>query len=293
MILYNMGHMQIIHMNKINVFGNGFIGQEFCAQNKKSVVINKREDYYPQTNKILFFISTVDNYNVFSNPYIDIETNLLVLMEVLENCRAQFQDDFEFNFISSWFVYGDTDLPAKENSACNPKGFYSITKRAAEQMLISYCDTFKIPYRILRMANVLGPLDKKTSAKKNALQYMIQRMIKNEDLKLYYNGEFYRDYIDVRDAARAIGLVIEHGNLNEIYNIGNNKGLKFYDIFKYAYGKTESISNIDVIENMEFHNAVQVRSMYLDNSKLIGLRYAPKYSIYDTLDHIIEEYKEA
>ena len=73
--------------------------------------------------------------------------------------------DFVFNFISSWFVYGDTKLPAKESYQCKPKGFYSITKSTAEQLLISFCNTFKKKYRILRICNVYGLNDKNVSKK--------------------------------------------------------------------------------------------------------------------------------
>ena len=89
----------------------------------------------------VYFISTVDNYNVHTDMHIDINTNLNVLMDVLKSFRES-SPDAVFNFISSWFVYGNVPLPAKEDSHCNPRGFYSITKRAAEQMLISYCETF-------------------------------------------------------------------------------------------------------------------------------------------------------
>jgi len=107
----------------LNVFGGtGFVGSNFA----KSVtcVLNGRDNYFPKTNNIVYFISTVDNYNVLHNPFIDIDTNLTVLMKVLKNTEP----GSTFNFISSWFVYGNSDLPAREDSFCNPKGFYSDRK---------------------------------------------------------------------------------------------------------------------------------------------------------------------
>src|SRR3990167_7803807 len=138
-------------MSIINVFGKGFIGGEFCG--RYGVISNGRDDYYPKSPKILYFISTVDNYNIHTNPHLDIDTNLSLLIDVLENCRKEYGNEFEFNFISSWFVYGKVEIPAREDSPCFPTGFYSITKRCAEQLLISYCQTCNIPYRILRMSN--------------------------------------------------------------------------------------------------------------------------------------------
>jgi nucleoside-diphosphate-sugar epimerase len=128
----------------ISVFGStGFIGSRFVDLCPRQTIEIPRESREPQSNDILYFISTVHNYNIFDDPYLDIDTNLNLLIEVLEKCKGK--EDITFNFISSWFVYGKTnDLPAKESSCCNPKGFYSITKRAAEQLLVSYCETVNI-----------------------------------------------------------------------------------------------------------------------------------------------------
>ena len=141
-------------------------------------------DPHPKSKDVLYFISTVDNYNIFSDPFLDVETNLNVLIKTLEACR-EYSNETTFNFISSWFVYGKTDsLPASEDSYCNPKGFYSITKRAAEQLIISYCETYNIKYRILRLCNVCGETDLKVSKKKNALQHLINEVINDRDVNL-------------------------------------------------------------------------------------------------------------
>ena len=110
----------------------------------------------------MYFISTVDNYNVHNNITLDVETNLKVLCEVLDFCR---DTNIVFNFISSWFVYGETELPAKEEYYCRPTGFYSITKKAAEDLLISFCRTYGVKYRILRLCNVMGNGDGTFAAK--------------------------------------------------------------------------------------------------------------------------------
>ena len=136
-------------MELINVLGgSGFVGGRFCELTPNTLV-NERHDYHVKSNNILYFISTVDNYNVYTDPFIDIETNLTTLIKTLETIGNRQVGNVTFNFISSWFVYGKTtDLPAHENSPCNPTGFYSITKHAAEKMLISYCQTYGIKYRI-------------------------------------------------------------------------------------------------------------------------------------------------
>ena len=209
---------------------------------------------------------------------------LPILINTLESCKDK---NIIFNFISSWFVYGDVELPAKEDSYCNPRGFYSITKRTAEQLLISYCETFNIKYRILRLANVLGKSDGKVSKKKNALQYMINQVINNEDISLYDNGIFYRDYIHVDDVVQAINLIIEKGEVNEIYNIGNGEKVFIKQALDYVKDKVNSTSKFGTMEIPQFHRTVQTKNMVLDISKIKKLGYTPKYNLFQTLDTLL------
>jgi len=272
----------------INIFGKGFVGSRYCELTTHTKIVNTREDYVvaPQVTDIVYFISTVDNYNVHTDMHIDINTNLNVLMDVLKSFREN-SPDAVFNFISSWFVYGNVPLPAKEDSYCDPRGFYSITKRAAEQMLISYCETFGLKYRIMRLGNVLGSTDNKVSKKKNALQYMINQIKEGRDIDLYDNGTFYRDYSHVDDVVQSINLVIEKGAVNDIYNIGSGEPTYIKDAMEYAVKACASVSNLNSIPPAEFHGVVQTKNMVLDISKIKSLGYVPKYSFYDIVDSLL------
>lgn len=264
----------------VNLFGAGFIGGNYAKL--FPCTVNEKYDLIPHldnVNNLLYLISTVDNYHLKSNPYIDIDTNLTLLIRVLENFRLDPRSkDVVFNFASSWFVYGEADLPAHEKSYCNPIGFYSITKRTAEQLLISYCNTYNLKYRILRFANVLGPGDKKVSKKKNALTYIINEMKHNRPVELHSNGDFVRDYMHVNDVCSAVDLVMKRGDTNSIYNIGNGTPVKFSDIINHiiSLGSTSSITNI----------CSPVQSMYMDTTKLKLLGYSPTYSINDIIEEL-------
>jgi nucleoside-diphosphate-sugar epimerase len=285
-------------MGIVNVFGGyGFVGSEYCNLTKEGYIKNYRDNYQVRSANCVYFISTVDNYNVHINSLLDIDTNLVVLMKVLDEYRKYIKETGEqgvFNFMSSWFVYGqdsgfgEGSRGIPETDPCDPKGFYSITKRCAEQLLMSYCETFGLQYRILRLANVLGKQDKKVSAKKNALQYLLGEIAANRPVDLYDSGYFYRDYIDVRDCARAIDLVVQQGEINSIYNIGNGKPIIFRDIVRYARDAMDSASELRTIEQKEFHKKVQSsRSFFMDNTKLESLGYRPQYTIQETVDDII------
>lgn len=271
----------------INIFGAGFVGGEF-AKLYPDAIINRRNDYQIKTDNVVYFISTIDNYNIFSDPYLDINTNLTTLIRVLESGKDR--SDLTFNFISSWFVYGPTALPAKEDSPCDPRGFYSITKRAAEQLLISYCKTYGINYRIIRLGNIIGINDNKVSAKKNALQYMIKLLKNNKPVDLYDNGTHSRDYIDIEDTVRAIKLIVEKGPVNQIYNVGNGEQVKIIDIINYVIEKTQSKSIINSVTPPLLHCVVQPqKDFYFDITKLQSLGYQRTVSLWQSIDRILND----
>ena len=207
-------------------------------------------------------------------------------MDVLSNCKEK---NIEFNFISSWFVYGKSRLPARETDYCDPRGFYSITKRCAEQMLISFCETFGVKYRILRLCNVVGNGDKKISSKKNAIQFMINLLKENKDVPLYESGYVLRDVMHIKDVCKAIDLVLAEGGLNEIYNIGSGVPQSIREIVEIAKKTLNSSSNLITIDTPKFHNQVQSRDFYLDTSKLKSLGFEQSINIKESIKELCNQ----
>jgi len=277
--------------NKITVYGSsGFIGSHFCEMYPDEVFREFNIKGKPLFDTVLYLISTTDNYNIMTDPYIDIDTNLHVLAEVLWNYKDK--KDTIFNFVSSWFVYGDVEVPAREDACCKPRGFYSITKKCAEDLLISFCETYGLKYRILRLANVIGVGDKGVSHKKNALQYLIEKLSDNEPIGLYYGGDFLRDYIPVNHVCDAIKFCIEEAPENEIINIGSGNPVVFKDAIEYAKNKLESKSYIETIPPSNFHKIVQIKDMWLDISKLKSYGWFPEFDITPTINEVIDEIKK-
>ena len=268
----------------IDLFGGtGFIGKNFKNIYGDNVYIHAREDNFPVYKDVLYMISTTHNYHVFSDIHKDIDTNLTKLVSVLQNCKDK---DIVFNFVSSWFVYGDTSLPAKEDGWCKPKGFYSITKKCAEDLIISYCQTFGIKYRILRLCNVYGN-DDTVSKQKNALQYLIGEIKESKPIKLYYGGNFIRDYMYVDDICKAIKLCISKIECNQIINIGSGIPQNFREIIDFVMMETKSNSKIEVVDAVEFHKIVQVKDMYLDNTKLKSAGFNQEINIFDGIKKLL------
>lgn len=272
-------------MGKISVFGgSGFVGSRFCTLYADECTAEARSAVRPEHDEILYLISTTHNYHVYDDLEIDVDTNLKRLMPVLEHCRNR---DVTFNFVSSWFVYGAQEkLPVAETAGCRPRGFYSITKKCAEDLLVSFCHTFEKKYRILRLSNVYG-LGDKFSRRKNALQYMIDRLVKNEPIELYRGGDVIRDYLHVDDICRAIRLCMRAAPLDEITNVGSGEPARLGDLIEYCRKKLGSTSVVASIDPPKVQGTVQAQDIYLDVTRLKNLGFVPEIDIHRGLDDVM------
>jgi nucleoside-diphosphate-sugar epimerase len=272
---------------KLSVYGGtGFVGSEFVRCSKFETERLTRENLDPSFSEVVYFVGTTDNYNVLENPKLDIEVNLEFLIDQLETLRKKFST-FRFNYISSWFVYGDAQKPPfKESGPCEPKGFYSISKFAAELFIKSYCATYGIEYRIIRLSNIFGSSDGGVSKKKNALQHLVNEIKNHKTINLYEGGDFVRDYLEVRDAAAAIDCILENAPYGITVNVGSGEPTRFLDLMTRAKEIFESNSELESIETPEFHKIVQVRDSWLDTSILRSYGFVPKYPIIGEISNL-------
>ena len=269
-------------MNKISVYGStGFIGSTFCGLYPNDIIQISREQRKPESNDILYLISTTTNHNMLTDLTIDVDVNLRVLLETLEHCK---NNKLTFNYVSTGFVYGLDTIDAKETDICDPKGFYSITKRTAEQLVISFCEVNKVNYRIMRIANVYGH-DKTVSSKKNVLGFLSGLMREDNDITLYNNGNDLRDYMHVIDICRALKIVMDKGELNSIYNIASGESLPFREILEIVKDKIRSQSKFIPIPTPRFNQLSIPINFSLNVDKLKSLGFVPSINLYEGLQN--------
>lgn len=277
-------------MDNLSVFGGtGFVLSNYIKT--FGGIVEPKDKNEATTNNILYGISTVDNYNIYSNPQLDISTNLTKLIEVLSTNFAKYKNDFTFNFISSWFVYGVNNVPpVSERGLCNPKGFYSATKFCAETLLETYCRTFNISYRILRLANVLGIGDEKVSLKKNAFQHLVIQLSQNKKIEIYDTASI-RDFIWISDCIRAIHLCITTSQtLNQTINIGNGLPINVKERLHQIATQLQRRNLITEIPVPKFHRDIQSQNFYMDISFLKSLGYKQEINITEMENLLIRHY---
>jgi nucleoside-diphosphate-sugar epimerase len=196
--------------------------------------------------------------------------------------------DIVFNLVSTYFVYGNTTVPAREETPCNPLGFYNVTAYAREQLLKTYCMMFpNVKYRIMRLGNVIGIDDPKASQKKNVLQWMIKKMARGEEVTI--TADVVRDYIDVRDCVRAIRLVIDKGEYNTTYNIANGKGIRLSTLVEEANRELGYRAKVNYAGTSN-QGVFLPPAFYLDTTKIKKLGYIQQHDITVSVREIAQYY---
>ena len=180
-------------------------------------------------------------------------------------------------------------MDAKEDDPCNPTGFYSITKRCAESLVISYCKTFGVQYRIFRVANVFG-IDPTVTPGKNVLGYMIRSLKKNEPIKLYGGGDYLKDYMYVEDVCTALDTLMVWSAPNQIYNVGSGVSRTFREIIEYCKDRVGSTSEVIDVPFPDEQQYLQIKNMTINVDKLENYGFVPKLDIDTGLDMMCEVY---
>lgn len=239
--------------------------------------------------------STVHNYHVLDNPYIDIDTNLNGIIRLLELVKGMSKKPLII-FPSTFFVYGNTcdqtgGKPINEESATDPRALYPATKLCAESFIKLYSRLYGIPFVIARLTNVYAEGEDYMQKKKGALSFLVMSAVKGEDVTMYGDGGFYRDYVYVSDVVDALRF-LEARAKNDTFLVGSGAPVKFRDMMDYILEQTGRRSKLVAMEPPAFHLAVGVGNFIADTSKINKLGWKAKVDYKEGLRRVIEAYKK-
>lgn len=143
-------------------------------------------------------------------------TNNIVTTERLFHAAAQ-NKIRNIVFTSSIAVYNPwlNALPFSENQDCTPLTPYGISKLACEKMAYFYDQKFGTKIKCLRVGQVIGSEEREGFM----VNTMIGQAIRRETIRVWGKGSGTRDYVYVKDVARAIHSALEHPELSGSFNI--------------------------------------------------------------------------
>jgi UDP-glucose 4-epimerase len=173
------------------------------------------------------------------NPLLDMEVNIKGTVNLLENCVRYGVKKFIFASTGG-ALYGELEyIPANESHPVRPLSPYAIAKISAEKYLFYYHRVYGLNYISLRYSNVYGPRQD-PHGEAGVVAIFTQRMLRGEQPVINGDGEQTRDYIFVRDVARANLLALKSDKTGE-YNIATGKETTVNEIFRVLKELTKSL----------------------------------------------------
>jgi len=277
----------IYNKDKYNI--TNFDAMYYCA-NENSVLENIRNSpnyklikgnlcdinfikYVVEENKITHVIhfaaqSHVDNS--FENSLQYTQDNILGTHTLLEVCRKYGKIE-RFIHVSTDEVYGESMLEDDENhktehSILCPTNPYAATKAGAELIAQACYHSYQMPIIITRGNNVYGP----NQYPEKLIPRFIELLKANKKVTIQGDGSCVRAFLHSEDTSRAFELILEKGELGEIYNIGCDEGME-YSVLEVAKLLIKMIKNtenfrewIEYVKDRPFND----KRYYISNQKL-------------------------
>ncbi|MBX5465159.1 MAG: NAD-dependent epimerase/dehydratase family protein [Clostridia bacterium] len=157
-----------------------------------------------------------------------LETNTLGTLALLE-AMVRVQSQALLVSVGSAEEYGPKPGPPRplaETEPTEPVSPYGISKVAQASLVLAYWRRYGIRAIHVRLFNLLGPGQSEGFVAADFGSRIIRLLQSGEAPGRLRVGrlEYVRDFLDVRDAVRALAAVAERGRPGEIYNIGRGRG---------------------------------------------------------------------
>lgn len=206
-------------------------------------------------------------------PDHDAMINIIGLINTLKASVEQKVRSFVFAS-SGGVLYGDVYSPADENTPAMPVSPYGISKLTGEYYLKFFSREFGLRTVALRYANVYGPRQD-PHGEAGVVAIFLQKMLATKEPVINGDGKYVRDYVFVKDVARANLLAMSSERTGfSAYNVGTGIGTDVNDLEK---GLREKL--LQVMEHKGHtlsipkvlygpHRAGDLRSSLLDCAKI-------------------------
>jgi dTDP-glucose 4,6-dehydratase len=175
-----------------------------------------------------------------SDPLAFVMTNVIGTVNLLNVAKEAWKGELGqhlFYHVSTDEVYGSLhdDSFFLETTAYDPQSPYSASKASSDHFVRAYANTYKMRTVVSNCSNNYGP----NHFPEKLIPLCIHNIKNNKPLPVYGKGENVRDWLFVKDHARAIDIVFHTGKSGETYNIGGFNEWKNIDIVRLLCQKMD------------------------------------------------------
>ena len=203
-----------------------------------------------ESDYVVHLAAALGVLNIINKPLESLRTNLQGSEVVLEACDKYRKPVL---IASTSEIYGKNDkVPLNEEDdriighPLKSRWSYSEAKAVDESLSYFYYLENKLPIRIVRFFNTVGP--RQVGHYGMVVPRFVSAALKNEPLSVYGSGDQVRCFCHVSDAVRALLLVMDSNNaIGEVFNVGNNQQITIMELAKKVIEITGSTSSIEKI----------------------------------------------
>lgn len=172
---------------------------------------------------VFHLAASVGNKRSIDFPITDAEVNVLGTLNVLEAARKFCVRKIVTS--SSAGIFGELKtIPINEDHPIEPDTPYGCTKLCEEKLCLSYSKLYDIEAVCLRYFNVYGP-NQRFDAYGNVIPIFVFRMLRNEPLTIFGDGEQTRDFVHVNDVVQANIKAAETIGVSGAFNIASGTSI--------------------------------------------------------------------
>lgn len=177
---------------------------------------------------VFHLASSVGNMRSIEHPIVDAETNVIGTLNILEAARRH--ESRKVIFSSSAGIFGELrTLPISEAHFVEPDSPYGATKLCAEKLCLAYAKIHHMEAICLRYFNVYG-INQRYDFYGNVIPIFAHKIISNQEITIFGDGEQTRDFINVRDVVKANYLAgLNHG-VNGAFNLGSGSSISINEL---------------------------------------------------------------
>ena len=246
----------------------------------------KKVDY------VFHMAAAVGVMNIVNSPLNSIRVNILGTDNILSAANKQGTPVF---LASSSEIYGKNSQSKLSEDSDRILGSpqilrwsYSEAKAIDESLAMAYWAEKKLPVRITRFFNTVGP--RQLGSYGMVIPRFISAALKNEPITIFGTGDQTRCFIHVSDVIDAIQLIaFNSGCIGNVYNIGNPYEISIKDLAHRIKLLSNSKSSI-IFENYEVGYGVGFEDMdrrFPDITKISQLGWSPKKDLNFMINELI------
>lgn len=247
---------------------------------------------------VFHLAAAVGVFNIVNNPLSSLLTNIRGTENVLE---ASHKFNKEVFLTSSSEVYGkNTSDSLRESddrilgSPVTLRWSYSEAKAIDESLAYAYWIEKKLPTRIVRFFNTVGP--RQLGAYGMVVPRFVDFALKNEAITIYGNGNQTRCFAHIFDVIDAVmAVAFSEKTIGKVINIGNNFEISMNDLAKEVIKQTGSSSEIKYVAYEDAYGpGFEDMERRVPNIELIHelVGWSPKRDLTDIIQDIAKEMKK-